>query len=150
MRRSVWLVIPAVLGGIYLVLGASPSSGKQKEGAPGDSFFISIDPVALKQGEEAAAVISFRAGSRFKWNLEYPARVELKGEPKTVSVPRTSFRSSSGDFEVSEKEASVKIPLTGRAPGQEKLAAEAKFSVCNDNTCLIETARVEIPVTVQQ
>lgn len=114
--------------------------------AAGNKFNIHVAPAEVKAGGEGTAVVEFTPGPNLKWNHEYPARLTVKGNTDNVDLEKLTFRK--GDFKASDEKASLQVPLKGKIPGSDVIHAEAKFSVCNDTTCLIETAPVEIPVDV--
>ena len=79
---------------------------------------------------------------------EYPAKVTFEGAPKHVTLAKTQLKQFGGDFKTSDKKADVAIKMTGTATGKETLKAKAKFSVCNDTTCVIREASIDVAVNV--
>lgn len=132
---------------------AAPTAAKVEaaptQAADSDKFSVAIAPVELKAGATGSAKITFTPAKGFKWNLEYPAKLEFEAPADKVTLTKTKFNQLKGDFKASEKEASVAVPVTGKGAGQAELKGKVKVSVCNDTTCLIEKADVVVQVTVK-
>ena len=111
-------------------------------------FAIKAKGATLQAGGEATAKISIIPAKGYKWNKEFPAKVTFTGSPKLLKLAKTEFKQLKGDFKASDKVASVKIPVTATGVGEETLVGTAKFSVCNDTTCVIEKADVKMKFTI--
>jgi hypothetical protein len=111
-------------------------------------FSTKVASAKLKSGAEGQAVISILPGKGFKWNKEYPAKVTFEGAPKHVALAKTQLKQFGGDFKTSDKRADISVKMTGKLAGKETLTAKAKFSVCNDTTCVIREASLNISVAV--
>ena len=111
-------------------------------------FTTKVASAKLKRGAEGQATLTIVAGKGFKWNKEYPAKVTFEGAPKHVTLAKTQLKQFGGDFKTSDKQAAVAIKMTGTAAGKETLKAKAKFSVCNDTTCVIREANIDVAVNV--
>lgn len=115
-----------------------------------DDYTIDVEPATVAVGAEGAAVVRVTALPPYHWNKEYPARVTVEdGEHPSVTIGKREFKQLSGDFEVADDEsaATVRIPVTGKAPGSETLTLDVRFSVCNDKVCLIKRAAAQVAVT---
>lgn len=136
----------AILSGGLLAIVAVCLGGACEAKADASKYTITVEPVEVKAGAEGKATVRFKPGPKFKWNQEYPARLTIKGDTGNVEVEQLAFKKN--DFKSSDESASLEVPVKGRMAGSEVIEAEAKISVCNDTTCLIETAPVRIPVDV--
>lgn len=134
------------MSGGLLAAAAICLGGACEARADASKYTVTVEPVEVKAGEEGKATVNFKPGPKFKWNMEYPARFTVKGDTGNVDMEQLSFRK--GDFAASDESASLEVPVKGRMAGSEVIEAEAKISVCNDTTCLIETVPVRIPVDV--
>ena len=156
LRRLIVGLVAAAC--VALAFGsACKSEAKQPQGSDASEpttdkakarFKLTVQAPTIKSGVKGVASIVFEVIGGYKWNKQYPARVIIEGSPKIVSLTKKAFHQLTGDFESSEKKASVKVPMTARAVGEEAIDAQAKFSVCDDATCLIEKASVKIVVKV--
>ena len=111
-------------------------------------FAIKAKGATLQPGGEATAKISIIPAKGYKWNKDFPAKVTFAATPKLLKLAKTEFKQLKGDFKASDKVASVKIPVTATGAGEETLVGTAKFSVCNDTTCVIEKADVKMKFTI--
>ncbi|MGM0577542.1 MAG: hypothetical protein ACQEXJ_17590 [Myxococcota bacterium] len=125
---------------------ATEAAETDREGPP---FELKIEVPDLDSGAKGAAVVTIVAGEGFKWNDEYPAKLTFEVAPEHVALGKKKFQQTGGDFDTSEEQASVSVPLEAKSAGEETVTGKAKFSVCNDTTCLIETADVELAVNVR-
>ncbi len=125
---------------------AAPAAGAATDGK---KFTLATKaPEALKSGASGDALVTVTPGKGWKWNKEYPASLSFAGEPSQVTLAKTSYKQLSGDFNATEKQADIKVAVTGKAAGKETLKGELKFSVCDATTCVIEKADVAINLEV--
>ncbi|MCB9736308.1 MAG: hypothetical protein H6745_27310 [Deltaproteobacteria bacterium] len=148
MKNVVRIALTAALlltGAAAVAAGPTADEGKPA----GAEFSIKATPVKLTIDKAGNAVITIAASPGFHWNKDYPAQAVVDGaDPKTVKVAKREFKQLSGDFEATETTATVKIPVVGKAAGEEQLTVNARFSVCNESMCLIKKASVEVPLAV--
>ncbi len=114
----------------------------------GPKATVTVDSPEVKAGASATATVTFKPAAGFKWNLEYPAKLTFGQAGGKVELGKTAFHQLKGDFKATDEKATVTIPVSAKTAGEETLTAEARFSVCNDTTCLIEKTNVEVKVTV--
>jgi len=157
--RALWALLPIALAavtGLVISVPAAMSCGGESRAIPleaeeptGGEFKVAAAPATVTIGADGAAVITIEALGPFHWNKEYPATATVaEGNPRTVDVRKREFRQLAGDFEVGETSATVRIPLVGKAEGEESLRVDARFSVCTEHVCLIRTASVDVAMTV--
>lgn len=125
--------------------GASEAPAAESGTTP---FTVSVATPTLKAGASADAKVTVTPATGYHWNLEYPAKLVFEGSPSKVALTKKEFNQLSGDFRASETKADIAVALQGKDPGKETLKGELKFSVCNDTTCLIKSAPVELAVVV--
>lgn len=112
------------------------------------TYSLTVGKAEVRAGEKGEAVVSVTAAKGYKWNKEYPAKLTLTPGSR-VKLDKAEFKQLGGDFEATDARADVRVPVRADAAGEETIRGEIKFSVCNDKTCLIEKAPVEIAVVVQ-
>lgn len=146
-RIAIWAAPFLVL--TFVSLGLEDESRAETKPAETKKEYTTVaKSVRLKAGAEGSATVSIVAGKGFKWNKEYPAKLFIEGTPKHVALKKTQFKQFGGDFKTTEKRADVTLNMTGKAEGKESLQAKAKFSVCNDTTCVIREANIKVTVNV--
>lgn len=132
--------------------GAPPETPTTASEPSLDGKFYSLHgaKLELKVGAKTTATLKVKVdkAAGYKWNKEYPAKVEFPEPPQKVGVAKKVYKQTAGDFQTTDEQALVKIGLEGKAAGTEKVAAKVRFSICNDKVCLIKKDTVAIEVTV--
>lgn len=116
---------------------AAPAGGQD------DSYSMASPDVSLTVGAEGKAAITVKAAPGFKVNQEYPWKAQITaGEKLTV----TQLELKKDAWTLTEKEASVGIPVVAKEAGDDKLEAKLKFSICNDQQCFMlnKTATIKV------
>jgi hypothetical protein len=141
-----WLGATLLALGIAATCRAEPSIPVAQAAKP--IHKVSTSPATVKIGGQGEATIRFEPAAGFHWNKEYPAKVKLLSEPTRVSLPKLEWKQLAGDFKHGDKDAMLKIAVTGKTKGTESLQAEANYSMCDERTCLIEKATVTLAFEV--
>jgi len=129
-------------------VGAATSAEAPSAADEAKSFTVSVAVPALQAGKSGDAVVSVTAAKGYHWNLEYPAKLVFAGEQSKVTLGKKEFSQMGGDFKASEAKADVAVALQAKGTGAETVKGELKFSICNDTTCLIKSAPIELAVVV--
>jgi len=146
--RTAALLAALALAGPAAASSSAPEAGPSAEDAATE-YTIAVSAAPIKVGAEGVATVQIKTAGGYHWNKEYPAKASIAGAAlSTVTAKKLEFKQLAGDFEAEETVAMVKIPLTGKAAGQETMSVETRFSVCSDKVCLIKKATVEIPLSV--
>jgi hypothetical protein len=140
-----------------LLCGAAACSGhgcrKAGDGKPGEPAerplagkpFYRIDagpPVACAPGATCEARLVLTALGDYHVNQDYPFK--FLGEP-APAVPVDG----EGAFAIDDaRHLTMTVKFRPAAAGSAKLAGTFKLSVCSDDTCEIETPRIELAVPV--
>jgi hypothetical protein len=82
----------------------------------------------------------------WKWNPEYPARLELE-LPPGVTATKTTLKMVDGDFAIEGKGAKAATPLSAKAPGAYVAKVKGKFGLCDAHVCIIK--KVDTTATLQ-
>ncbi len=157
---SSWLVrsatLSAVLGLVSLAGLGCRSSAKAPDGdAPAAVPYkieVSPTPLEVKVGATGDVTIHFTPDKDHHWNEEYPAKVtfDAPADPASAkaTVTKQQYSKASGDFAVKDGAAALTVRVRGKQAGDQTLVAKAKFSVCNETTCLIEKRDIALSVHV--
>ena len=113
------------------------------------TFTMSTSGGTLTRGSDGKATVMIVPAKGYKWNLQYPAKLSFPADGAHVALAKKEFKQLAKDFDASEKKASIHVPMKGTSAGAEVLKGTAKFSVCNERTCLIETAEISLSIQVK-
>jgi hypothetical protein len=127
---------------------AAPAAGEDKP-ASGKQFTVEVKAAkAVKPGEKGAVEVVIKPAKGYKWNKDFPSAFALQGESPVAQFERKEWEKD--DFADDGKKATLKVPFEGREAGEATVTGKARFSVCNDETCLIFTDEaVEMKVSVR-
>jgi hypothetical protein len=75
-------------------------------------------------------------GDGYKWNKEYPAKLELTDGVK-VSFAKKQYKKVKGEIVADGKAGKVVIEGTGKVSGPATVNALMSFSICNAQTCKV-------------
>lgn len=112
----------------------------------GESFVIKVVDATVASGKEGTFTVSINAKDGFKVNDQYPHKVNLDDPPSGVALPKQKLKKGDGQFE--GKSFVFKIPVKAESAGSHTVGGNVKFSVCNDNQCLIKDAAIQAKITV--
>jgi hypothetical protein len=101
-----------------------------------------------KVGNKTTLQVKVSVAKGWKWNEQYPAKLEFKDVPVGVSLDKAKYSQLKGDFKSSKQAASVALRVSGKKTGETTVVGKMKFSVCNETTCVIEKAPVSVVVSV--
>lgn len=130
----------ALLGVLMLVACQSGRSQPVDSDADkkdnGKFYQVAVTPADAPVDEKTSLVVSFTPGSGYKWNDEYPTKMELLASD-AYSAEKTSYSGKAKDIEISQTAARVTIELVARKGGEQQLKLKGNWSVCNDTSCKI-------------
>lgn len=111
---------------------------------------------AVSPGKDAQATVTITAREGYKVNSEYPAHFKVEGSSAGLRFERERFDAREGAEKTpcpgkpeDSCELKARIPFKASEPGSQRLSGVLAFSVCNPDSCLIEKARLELPVEVR-
>ncbi len=159
MRLSTLLVassmaLALVVAGACKSEAAAGASSAESAGAPMSeaqkkkTYDLRIEVPSVTRGKSADASVAVTPAKGYKWNKDYPAKLTFKEAPQRVSLNKSEFRQSAGDFAAKDKATAVRVGLKGQEAGEEDVIGEIRFSVCNDVSCVIEKTQVTLAVSV--
>ncbi len=146
---------PALVLKVFVLIGlALPLSAWAAEPPPvvplltskaGEHFTLEVRQVPAGAAGERAAELSIVPAAGYKVNLEYPTRVQLSATGG-LTLPKPVLARSDAR-EMSKERARFLLPFVAPAGAKGELAAEVRFSVCNDRQCDLghETLRWPAP-----
>jgi len=124
---------------------ASPASAEDK-GKKSSAYAIEWTSQNVKVGQDGTLTLAITAGKGYKWNKEFPASFKVTPTGGAATVSSTDFRKDA--FKTDGTKTAVKVPVRGAASGQTTLEGKARFSVCNEEACIVKTETVSATVQV--
>ena len=96
-------------------------------------------------GEPANVEIVLNARGGFKCNDDYPYKFVAKEAPGMTYTTKVVKKDG---IKVGEAESVMIIPVVPEAAGKQTVEGKFYFSVCNDETCLVEKKDLAFTVDV--
>ena len=125
---------------VFLGLASSATAEEKK-------FKIQSSELSISAGQAGNVTFTVKPAKGFKWNKDFPAMLKLQPSGDAVGLKTTEFRGDS--FKQAEKETSVSAQVEGKVAGNGTVSGELRFSVCDEESCIIATEKVEAKVTVK-
>src|SRR5262245_37631610 len=133
--------IALTAAGLTMVSGSVASDATAGETAlanlEGDGYTIVVTDGSGKVGEETHVVVTIKAKAGFKVNEKYPTKLKLHDAPSGVELPKQVLKKDDGSFE-GKSAFTFKVPVKATRAGSFDVKGKLKFSVCNDQSCLID------------
>lgn len=128
---------------------AAPASAAEPAAAAEFSeaeFHLVLRPVGeYKAATPARVEVLLEAKAPYKINDKYPFKLELEPTPGVKLESRSVGKDK---VTITGKQAVMAVALTPEAAGSKRIAGRFKFSVCNDERCLLEKRDLELTITV--
>jgi len=99
----------------------------------------------LTAGKSGSVTLTITPAKGYKWNKEYPAKVELS-DGTNVTFPKKKYLKVKNEIKGTDKAGTVVIKAAAKAAGKETLTATVSMSVCNKDTCKVLRKR-KVPLT---
>lgn len=151
LRRLVALTL------IFAACERKVDSGSQPAQSKGDEFLVSASiPGPVRAGSEAALVARVEARKGFHINAEYPVSFRPQKSTEGIKFERDRYplhesaeRIPCGTASADACELRARVPFAAVAPGEQRVEGILAFSVCTEEKCLIEKARIDVPISVR-
>ena len=131
---------------VAFALGAPNAVGEEKKEAK--TFSIEATDTTLDSGTEGKVEITIVPAKGYKWNKDFPAMLTMQeGTADVVALKGTQYKGDA--FKTKDKKTSVAALVTAKKAGDQAIQGELRFSVCNEESCIIATEKVEAKVTVK-
>ena len=129
---------------LFLVFAASPAMAEDR-GKDEGLLKIELSGSLLvgKTGELSLRMVPAKG---YKWNAEYPAKLELKNG-KNITFAQAKHTKAKGEIVADGRVGKVTLKATGRTAGEEQIEGILSASVYDKETCHVIRKRV-IPLLV--
>ena len=162
MKRVSWVGSAAGISALALALGllavtssAAPPS-LRLERAPlvgatleGEQYLIAVETPALQVGKEGALRVSIEGRAGFKFNKDFPLKLEGSEPPAGIDAPKRLLKRADGALDEAGKVFTLKVPITAKRAGDYQLEATIKFSVCSEAKCVVQRQTLRAKVAAQ-
>ena len=138
--------ICATLFGIVLAIGGLVNLASAEEGAK--NYTVSANSTDAAVGSNGKIDVTISPAKGFKWNKDFPAMLTFKAGAESFATLSTTEIKSDG-FQVSEKSASAAAEFKGNQAGTQTVTGQLRFSVCNEESCIIATEDLSVNLSVK-
>ena len=153
-NRLIRVVLLASLGWLCSVPVAEPMAearlplvqgGQPLATVEGDQYLVAVEAPTLEVGKEGALRVSIAGKNGFKFNKDFPVKLELTAPPEGLSARKLVLKRDDGQLDADGK-FNFLVPLLASKAGEFALEATLKFSVCNDDKCVVQrqTLRAQV------
>lgn len=111
---------------------------------PAPDHVLTIEAAGDKGSEKLAVSIS--PLGPWKWNPEYPARLEFE-LPFGVTAGKSTLKMVDGDFTPDGKGAKAATTLKANAPGAYAAKVKGRIGLCDAHLCIVK--KVDTTATLQ-
>ncbi len=122
-------------------------------GAPAHSALSHSTPVVkmtngYSMGVGGSLLLGFKVDDGFKWNEKFPTKLSFAKKPNIIDIPYAVYEG--GDFYHDGKLKVVLVPINfvPTKVGTEMLKVNLRYSVCDASSCVVETVRFDVGVTI--
>lgn len=131
--------------------GAAKGSGKAELGSRNSydeaSFSLNLRSDGdYRVGKQGEAQVELVAKSPYKVNQEYPHKLKLEPS-EAIEYAATTLGKDA--LELHEKRAFLRLKLTPKSTGKQKIQGRFSFSVCTAERCLVEKRDLTLEIHVK-
>ncbi len=130
-----------------------PVEGEQKVAVVDGSnteekeYDLQIDPPAATVGAEGKVSIKIVPRGVWHMNLEYPTSLSVEA-PAGVTVGKPKQKKEDA-VKIDEQTAEFAVAFTATEAGEKTFTGEFKFAVCEEDTCVPKTEKLQFVVAVK-
>ncbi len=117
------------------------------DSAKAKAYKVTVGGLNTTVGKHGTFSLKIVPTSGYKVNAEYPTKVTFTNVPTKVELDKKVYKKT--DAKIAKGTLTLAMGAKGKASGEETITAQAKFSICNATTCLLEKATVSIKVAVK-
>ena len=147
--------------GLALGLAPSPSQAAPIGGASarataldttkieGDQYVIQVTPPELRVGAPGELRVTIEGKAGFHFNRDFPTKLELGTAPEGLEFAKPVLKRADGSLDEAGKIFTFKAPMTAKRAGAFALEPTLKFSVCNDDKCVVQRQTLRTKVAAK-
>ncbi len=145
MNRFVESSLIAATALVLLGVLAFPAMADEKKDKNA-AYAIALDSGAVAVGKDGKLTLAITAGKGYKWNKQFPASFKITTTGEAANVANKDFRAPA--FKTEGKTTAVQVPIAGASSGQTTLEGKVRFSVCNEEACIVKSETVRATIQV--
>ena len=113
--------------------------------APTDDHTLTVTAAPASAGKPGDLAVTITPKGNWKWNPEYPARLEVE-LPAAATIAKQTFKGLDGDFRADGKTMIAQTTWQAAA-GTHKATIKGRFGLCDAHVCIIK--RVDTTATLE-
>ena len=140
--------VHAIASVALIACNAVDANGEEpKKAGKVAAFELTIESSPVKTGKDGAFAVVITPSKGYKWNKDFPASFKVNSADSPVAtLAKKEFTRDA--FKTKGKRTALSVPFRGGDVGSSKVAGKARFSVCNEKTCLLLNEDVQVELTV--
>lgn len=115
----------------------------------GEQYTVEIVAPAVNVDADAQFRVSIAAKGGFKFNQAFPTKLKLGDPPNGLEFPKRRLKKGDGQASADGKSFAFAVPVKATKAGQFPFDAVLKFSVCNDEKCVVQRKKLKIAITAK-
>lgn len=155
MRRLLSVTATAVVFGTLSLASAlacmeegSASAVTGSDAKKAATYKLVVGKLETAVGKHGTFNFKIVPAKGYKVNKDYPTKLTFAKAATKVDLDKLVYKK--GDTKIGSTGAlTLAVRGKGKAAGTETLTANARFSICNETTCLLEKAVISVSVAVQ-
>jgi hypothetical protein len=137
-----------------LSLGVPTAAARPDAAAPlatvrGEQYTIDVTTPPVSVGADAEFQVKVAATGGFKFNQAFPTKLKLGDAPDGLVFPKPKLKKGDGVASADGKSFTFAVPVKATRAGQFPFEAVLKFSVCNDDKCVVQRKKLKSRITAQ-
>ncbi|MBW2529100.1 MAG: hypothetical protein JRI23_33290 [Deltaproteobacteria bacterium] len=114
-----------------------------------EQYTIEVTAAPVTVGADASFQVKVAAKGGFKFNQAFPTKLKLGAAPDGLQFPKPKLKKGDGTASADGKSFVFDVPVKATRAGQFPFDAVLKFSVCNDDKCVVQRKKLKSSITAR-
>jgi hypothetical protein len=128
---------------------ASPDATVPLATISGEQYTIEVTSPPVSVGADAEFQVKVEATGGFKFNKAFPTKLKLGDAPEGLVFPKPKLKKGDGVASADGKSFTFAVPVKATRAGRFPFEAVLKFSVCNDDKCVVQRKKLKSSISAQ-
>lgn len=115
----------------------------------GEQYTIDVATPPVSVGAEAEFQVKVTATGGFKFNKAFPTKLKLGAAPDGLEFPKPKLKKGDGQASADGKSFTFAVPVKATRAGKFPFDAVLKFSVCNDDKCVVQRKKLKSSISAR-